>query len=331
MSEICKVKRREYIVLGGASVSTAVSGCLGSLGTGRRDKPWVSLNLFSSDIIRGFHGKQYLEIHPSQANVEGRNLPAENQQHHLSIDLTVLEQYGVGLENLTVEPSQERERSLDFSPEATLWTGRLPEEPNTNIDTVEITDGMIDLVLTTPENITQADPIGLNLTGFDFIDIGAMISASYDVQSSDDHVNPTQHGFQVFDPQQLPPTLYPSSLMKGSNNQLLTIDWLVGENEEIVIEIETSAIDDYGTIQGPVIEEKVRGGVLETATINGSTILVRLLPDSDSDFASVQVRLDGIEITNTGEGVIYEMTVEGDTHETVETKPFDIEPEQTPE
>jgi len=312
-------------------VSTAVSGCLGSLGAGRRDKPWVTLNLFSSDIIRGFHSEQYLEIHPLQANVEGQNLPAENQQHHLSIDLALLEQHGVDLENLSVEPNQERERPLDYSPEATLWTGGLPEEPNTNIDTLEMTDGMIDLVLTTPENIIQADPIGLNLTGFDFVDVGAIISASYDFQSSDNHVNSSHRGFQVFDPQQLPPTLYPSDMMVGSNNQRLTIDWLVAKNEEIVMEIDTSAIDEYGTIQGSVIEEKVHGGVLETATFDGSTVLLRLLPDSDSDFASVQVRLNGVETTNTAEGLLYEMTVEGDTHEIVETKSFDIEPEEEPE
>ncbi|MWV63275.1 hypothetical protein GRS48_00295 [Halorubrum sp. JWXQ-INN 858] len=325
------MKRREYIILGGASVSAAVSGCLGSLGPGRRDKPWVTLSLFSSDIIRKFHSEQYLEIHPSQANVEGRNLPPENQEHHISVDVTVLAQYGVDLENLSVEPTQERERPPDYSPEVTRWTGRLPEEPNTDIDTVEMADGMIDLVLTTPENITQADPIGLNLTGFDCIDVEAMTTASYDVQSSDDHVNPSQHEFQVFDPQQLPPTLYPRGMMENSDTQVLTIDWLVPETEEVVMEIDTSTMDEYGTIRGPVIEEKVRGGVLKTATINGSTVSMRLLPDSDSDFASVQVRLNGVEIRNTAEGLLYQMTVEGDTHETVETKPFDIETEPTPE
>lgn len=325
------MKRREYIVLGGASMSAAVSGCLESLGVGRRDKPWVTLSLFSSDIIRGFHSDQYLEIHPLQANVEGRNLPAENQEHHICVDIAVLEQYGVDLENLSVEPTQESELAPDYSPEVTRSTGIVPEEPNTTIDTVELTDGMINLVLTTPENITQADQIGLRLIGFDFTDIEAMTTTSYDVQSSDDHVNPTQHEFQIFDPHQLPPTLYPRDMMEVSDTQRLTIDWLVPDNEEIAIEIDTSAIDEYGTIQGPVTEEKVRGGVLETATIDGSTVSMRLLPDSDSDFTSVQINLNGIEITNTTEGLLYEMTVEGDAHETVEKKPFNIEAELEPE
>ena len=289
------------------------------------------MSLFSSDIIRGLHGEQYLEIHPSQANVEAQNLPPENQEHHISVDVAVLEQYGVELENLAVEPTQDIDRAPDYSPEVIRSTGRLPEEPSTDIDTVEFADGVIDLVLTTPENIRQADPIGLKLTGFDFTDVDAMVTTSYDVQSSDDHVSLSQREFQIFDPQGLPPTLYPMDMIENSDTQLLTVDWVVPDTEEVAIEIDTSAIDEYGTIQGPVTEEKARGGVVETATIDGSTVSVRLLPDPDSDFISVQINLDGIEITNTAEGLLYEMTVEGDAHETVETKPFDIETEPEPQ
>ena len=320
--------RREYIALGGATVSAAVSGCLGIT---RRDKPWATLPLFPSDIVRDFHSEQYLEISPSHKTIEGRNLPAENREHHIEIDFKSLEQYGVDLENLSIQKTQERERVLDWHPEVTGPTGSLTKEPNTDIETVEITDGTVDVVFATPENISLADPVGLTLMGFEFTDVEAPITTSYDVRSSDDHVSASQREFKIFDPQQLPPTLYPSTVIEESENQLLTIDWLVAENEEMVIEINTSVMNEHGVIHGPVVEENVRGGILESATTDGSKISMRLLPDSDSDFATVQIRLDGMEIRTTAEGLIYGMTVEGDTHETVETNPFDILPEPTPE
>ncbi len=321
--------RREIIVVGGISLSTAVSGCLGSLEREHRDKPWVKVGLLPDNIRVGVDSEQNLEIHLSQVNVMARRLPDENQEHHIRIDISSLKQYGVNIGNLSIETTQGRWRpSVDV---------------NTNVDTVDLTDGVIDLVIITSENVHDTDPINLKLAGFQFTDVEPMTEIEYDIQSPNDHMEisdasfsgadsncrPRGSGtgrFKLIDPQLLPPTLCPQSITVDSNPQRLLIEWLTPEDDEIYIEIDVSVLDEYGTAGTTVNEREVRGAVLENATIDDSTISIKLVPDSDSNYAAVELRMEGIDITVTEpvDGLSYEMTVDGDVHETVETEPFDI-------
>lgn len=321
--------RREVIVVGGISLSTAVSGCLNSIGREHRDKPWVKVGLLPDNIRVGVDSEQDLEIWLSQVNVMARRLPDENQEHHIKIDISSLEQYGVNIENLSVETTQGK-----FGPS---------HDVNTNVDAIDLTDGVIDLVILTSEDISETDPIVLKLVGFQFTDIEPVTEIEYDVQSPNDHVEVSDAGFsgadsncrprgsgdgrfKLIDPQLLPPTLCPQSITVDSTPQRLLIEWLTPEDDEIYIETDVSVLDEYGTAGTRINEREVRGAVLENATIDDSTISMKLVPDSDSNYAAVELRMEGIDITVTEpvDGLSYEMTVDGDVHETVETEPFDI-------
>jgi len=310
------MKRRDYIVGGGVSLSAAASGCLRSPEREYRDEAWVNIGVLPDDIRVGVDSEQYLDIRMVPRNVMARRLPDENQEHHITIDTSPLEQYGVDLDNLSVKSIQP-ERSFS-------------DTANKSVDAVDISDGVIDLVIVSPEDVTRGPHIRLQLTGFQFADVEAVTNISYDIQSPDDHLETgsNSHGFKLIDPQLHPPTLSPRSIMatSRSTSHSLSIDWLTPEDDEVYIEIDMSTLDDYGTINGAVVEREIRGAILEEATIDGWAVSLRLAPDSDSNYAAVSIRIEGITITaeNPVENLSHEMTVEGDANETVETEPFDI-------
>jgi len=318
--------RRSFLASVGA---VSLAGCMGFPGSQQRDKPWVNAHVRPENIKLGVDSRQNLDISIGQVNVMARQLPEENREHQLTIDTSPLAQYGVDVDDLSVEPTQGKWRSS--------------ANVNANIETVAITDGVIDLVVVTPETVHDADPIALQLTGFQFADVDAVTEIQYDIHSPTDHVDisDSSHsgndcscrfrgsgngGFKLIDPQQLPPTLCPQSISVEASSQRLLIEWLTPETEELFIEIDVSVLTEYGMVGTAIEEREIWGATLERATVDDSTISMRLVPDSDTSYAAVEVLMEGIDITDADpvNDISYEMTVEGDSHETVETEPFDI-------
>ena len=290
------------------------------------------------NIRAGFDTEQVIEIF----DLGGSQLPEENQEHNVRIDVTPLEQYGVNTNDLSVETTQGRYGSV--------------EAYNNNVDTLDITDGIIDLVIRTSEDPSDADPIALKLTGYQFTDVEAVTEVQYDIQSPDDHVEFRQgsfHGgksgskcgfalsldgeFTLVDPQLLSPTLCLNSINTyGKTQQDLYVEWLTPEADEVVIEIDISLLEEYGTIEGVTVEPlnksrnseepMVWGATLDSLTIDDWTILMRLVPDPDVNYVSVGVQFSGIDfhIEEPVRDVSYDMTIEGGADETVETQSFDI-------
>lgn len=326
------MKRRQYIIAGGVSVSAAASGCLRSPKREYRDEAWVNVHVIPDNILLGVDSEQYLDIRMSPRNIMARRLPEESQEHHINIDLSSVEQYGVNIDNLSVETTQPKRASSDVA--------------NRNVDAVEFTDGVITLVIVTSDDIAETDPIALEVTGFEFTDVDAVTEIRYDIQSPNDHVDVSDFtvsgydgnckfsgsgngGFMLIDPRLLPPAVCPSNIgvTSMSQSQRLVIEWLTPEDDELLIEIDMSALDDYGTISGNVVKREIRGAVLEDVTIDDWTVSMRLVPDSDSNYVMIDIRVRGIGLTvvDPVEDVSYEVTVEGDAHETVETESFSIE------
>ncbi|CDK40159.1 hypothetical protein [Halorubrum sp. AJ67] len=332
------MKRRDLIAVGSLSLIAAGSGCMDLSEGESQDEPRVSMPVTVDNIRVGFDTEQVIEIF----DLAGSQLPEENQEHTVRIDVTPLEQYGVNTEDLSVETTQGRYGST--------------EAYNNNVDTLDITDGIIDLVIRTSEDASDADPIALKLTGYQFTDVEAVTEVQYDVQSPDDHVEFRQgsfHGgksgskcgfalsldgeFTLVNPQLLPPTLCPNSINTYRETQQdLYVEWLTPEADEVVIEIDISLLEEYGTIEGFTIEPlsksrnsdepMVWGATLENLAIDDWTISMKLVPDSGTNYASVGVQLSGINL-NIGDplrDVSYDMTIEGDADETVETESFDI-------
>lgn len=332
------MKRRDLIATGSVSLIAAGSGCLNFSEGESQDEPRVSMPVTVDNIRAGFDTEQVIEIF----DLGGSQLPEENQEHNVRIDVTPLEQYGVNTNDLSVETTQGRYGSV--------------EAYNNNVDTLDITDGIIDLVIRTSEDPSDADPIALKLTGYQFTDIEAVTEVQYDIQSPDDHVEFSQgsfHGgksgskcgfalsldgeFTLVDPQLLPPTLCPNSINTYRETQQdLYVEWLTPETDEVVIEIDISILEEYGTIEGFTIEPlrksrnsdepMVWGATLENLAIEDWTISMKLVPDSGTNYASVGVQLSGINlnIRDPLRDVSYDMTIEGDADETVETESFDI-------
>ncbi|WP_152421860.1 hypothetical protein [Halorubrum saccharovorum] len=273
----------------------------------------------------------------------GNKLPDENQQHHLRIDVSSLEQYGVNVEDLSVETTKGR------------WGGT--GNYNNNIDTLDFTNGVVDIVILTSEDVNEANRVALNLTGFQFTDVEAATKIQYDVQSPDDHVEISNEMFSNFkkeskcgfringaeftliNPELLPPTLCPGSLttsMNGQGSQGLIVEWLTPKEEEIHVDIDLSSLDGYATVGGASIklrdkrgnsdEPRIWGATLEDATIDDWTLSLKLVPDSGSNYAAASVRITGIEmaIEESIKGLSYDMSIEGDAQETVETESFNI-------
>ena len=209
---------------------------------------------------------------------------------------------------------------------------------------------MINIVAVTSENIHDADPIALEVTGFAFGDVEPMTEIEYDIQAPDDHVGVPEvghhgadsnctprassgRGFKLVDPQLVPPTLCPQSFSVDSTSQRLLLEWITPEDDEIDIEIDISALNEHGTVGTRITEQEVNGARLENATIDDSTISMKLIPDSDSPRVTVEFSMEELEITATEpvEGLSYEMTVAGDANETVDTEPFDITEEPEPD
>lgn len=336
------MKRRSLIATGCVCLGTAISGCLSLDRIRYRDEPWVTASVTTDNIRAGFDSKQLLEISLQPSNVMGSKLPDENQQHHLRIDVSSLEQYGVDVENLSVETTEGR------------WGG---PGYNNNIDTLDFTDGVIDIVILTSEDVNEANTVALNLTGFQFTDVEAATKIQYDVQSPDDHVEISNEmlssfkreskcGFRIngaeftlINPKLLPPTLCPGSLTISSNSQGsqgLIIEWLTPKEQEVYVDIDISSLDEYATVEGASIklrdkrgnsdEPRIWGATLEEATIDDWTLSLKLVPDSGSNYAAVSVRITGMEmaIEESVEGLSYDMSIEGDAQETVETESFNI-------
>jgi len=336
------VKRRSLIATGCVCVNTAISGCLSLDRIKYRDEPWVTASLIADNIRAGFDSKQLLEISLQPSNVMGNKLPDENQKHHLRIDVSSLEQYGVDIENLSVETTKGK------------WGG---PGYNNNIDTLDFTNGVIDIVVLTSEDVNEANTVALNLTGFQFTDVEAATKIQYDVQSPDDHVEISNESlgsfkkaskcgfmingaeFTLINPKLLPPTLCPASLginRNGQGSQNLIIEWLTPKEDEMYVDIDISSLDGYATVEGASIklrdksansdESRIWGATLEDATIEDWTVSLKLVPDSGSSYASASVRISGMEmaIEESVEGLSYDMSIEGDAQETVETESFNI-------
>ena len=332
------MKRRDLIAAGSVSIIVAGSGCMNFSERESRDEPRVSMPVIANNIRVGFDTEQVIEIF----DLEGSQLPEKNQEHNVRIDVTPLEQYGVNIEDLSVETTQGR------------WGPT--EAYNNNVDTVNITDGIIDLVIRTSEDASDADPIALKLTGYQFTDVEAVTEIQYNIQSPDDHVefrNGSFSGrksgskcgftlsldgkFTLVDPQLLAPTLCPSSINTyRESRQDIYIEWLTPEADEMVIEIDISVLEEYGTIEGLTIESlnksdksdgpMVWGATLDSLTVDDWTISMNLVPDPGSNYASVGLRLSGMNLTigDPVRDVSYDMNIEGDVDETVETGSFDI-------
>lgn len=150
---------------------------------------------------------------------------------------------------------------------------------------------------------------------------------------------PLMGGFKLIDPQLLPPTLCPNSLpINGDarSSQTLHIEWLTPEDDEVFVEIDLSSLDKYGTVEEAVVKTLNRrgdsdkpmiwGATLESLTIDEWTVSMKLTPDSGTNYASAIVRIRDINVTVEGpvSKLSYEMNIEGDAHETVETESFDI-------
>lgn len=336
------MKRRNLIATGCASLTVGVSGCLDRIKY--RDEPWVSATVIPDNIRAGFDTEQVLEISLHQNNVMATKLPDENQEHHIRIDVSSLEQHGVDIGDLSVDTTQRK------------WGLGPPDAYNNNVDSVEFADGVIDLVIVTSENIHDTDPIALKLTGYQFTNVEAVTEIQYDVQSPDDHVE-INHGtfsgpqsrskcgytrstdgeFTIVDPESLSPTLCLSPINTyRESRQNLNIEWLTPEADEVVIEIDISLLDKYGTIGGSVIEPlnrkgpsdepKVVGATLDSLSIDEWTISIKLVSDTGTNYASVGVRISGMNLSigDPIRDVSYDMTIEGDVDETVETESFDI-------
>lgn len=309
--------------------AVSLAGCVGFPGRQQRDKPWVNAVVHADNIKVGVDDRQVINISMGQVNVMATQLPEENREHQLTIDTSSLERYGVDVDALSVEPTQGTFRSSD--------------DVNANLETVDITDGVIDLVVVTPESVHDAEPIALQLTGFQFTDVDALTDIQYDIQSTNDHVDigdinyrgydgncrfrgPGNGGFKLIDPQLLPPTLCPQSIRTDATSQRLDIEWLTPKNDEVLIEIDVSALNEYGTVGTAIEVREIRGATHERATIDNSTISMELVPSSDTNYAAMDIRMKGIDLSEADpvEDISYEMTVEGDGHETVETESFDI-------
>jgi hypothetical protein len=336
------MKRRGFIATGCVCVNTAFSGCLSLDRIKYRDESWVTASVIANNIRAGFDSEQLLEISMHQSNVMGSKLPDENQEHHIRIDVSSLEDYGVDIENLSVETTQ--------------WRRRGPDDYD-DIDTIDFTDGVIEVVVLTSENVRETDPIALSLKGFQFTDVEVATKIQYNVQSPDEHVEisngsrssnkrdskcgfiPSGGEFTLINPQLLSPTLCPHSLdISGGSqsSQSLYIEWLTPEEDEMFIEIDMSSLDGYATIEEAAIEPLnrrdnsdepvIRGATLESLAIDDWTVLMRLVPDSGTNYASASVRITGINVTinQPVEGLSYEMSIEGDAQEAVETESFDM-------
>jgi len=338
------MKRRDLIATGCISLTTVSSGCLNFPLRENEDKPWVAVSVVADNVRVGFDTEQVFEVFINPSNLMGRQLPDENQEHHIRIDVSTLEQYGVNIEDLSVETTQGK------------WGLGPSDAYNNNVDSVDITDGVIELLILTSEDVSETDPIALKLTGYQFTNVESVTEIQYDVQSPEDHVE-INHGtfggpqsgskcgftrstdgeFTLVDPQLLSPTLCPSSIdaYRGSH-QNLDIEWLTPEADEVVIEIDISVLDKYGTIgetvieplnkRGPSNESRVVGATLDSLSIDEGTISIKLVPDPGTNYASVSVRLSGMDlpIGDPVRDISYEMTIEGDVDETVETGSFDI-------
>lgn len=334
------MKRRDLIATGSVSLIAAGSGCMNFSEGESQDEPRVSMPVTVDNIRVGFDTEQVIEIF----DLSGSQLPEENQEHNVRIDVTPLEQYGVNTEDLSVETTQGR-----YGP---------TEAYNNNVDTLDITDGIIDLMIRTSEDASDADPIALKLTGYQFTDVEAVTEVQYDIQSPDDHVEFRQgsfHGgksgskcgfalsldgeFTLVDPQLLSPTLCLNSIntyRDRESRQDIYVEWLTPEADEVVIEIDISLLEEYGTIEGVTVEPlnksrnseepMVWGATLDSLTIADWTISMKLVPDPGTNYASVGVQLGGLNLTigDPVRDVSYDMTIEGDVDETVETESFDI-------
>ncbi len=297
------------------------------------------------NIRAGFDTEQVIEIF----DLTGSQLPEENQEHNVRIDVTPLEQYGPNREDISVETTQGTFGRLESG--STV-------DYNNNVDSVDITDGIIDLVIRTSEDASDADPIALKLTGYQFTDVESVTEIQYEVQSPDDHVEFVRGGigssrdgskcgfsrsfdgqFTLVDPQLLPPTLCPSRIpINGDrqSSQSLYIEWLTPEADELSITIDISVLDEYATVEEAVVEmlnrqfdsdePSIWGATLENISINDWTVSVELVPDPGTNYAAVAIRIGGINITskNTVDSLSYNMAIEGDADETVETESFDI-------
>lgn len=337
------MERRDLLVTGCVSLTAAVSGCIDRLKY--RNEPWVTVSVIPDNIRIGFDSEQVFEISLYQSNVMGNKLPEKYRDHYIKIDVSPLTQYGVDIETLSVKTTQ--------GPRGD------PDDYNNNVETVDFSDGVIDLVVHTSEDINETDPIALKLTGFQFTDIEAVTEIQYDVQSPDDYIEipngsvngsranssncvfsrSTDGSFKLIDPQLLPPTLCPNSLpINGDarSSQSLHIEWLTPEDDEVIIEIDISSLDQYGTVEEAVVETLNRrgdsdkpmiwGATLESLTIDDWTVSMKLTPDSGTNYASAVVRIKDIDVTveDPVRGLSYEMSIEGDAHEAVETESFNI-------
>lgn len=305
----------------------------------------LSMAVTVDNIRVGFDTEQVIEIF----DLTGSQLSEENQEHNVRIDVTPLEQYGTNIEDLSVETTQGTFGRLESG--STV-------DYNNSVDSVDVTDGIIDLVMRTSEDASDVDPIALKLTGYQFIDVEAVTEIQYDIQSPDDHVefrrgeitgdrSGSKCGFSrsfdgqftLVDPQLLPPTLCPNSILINDDrqsSQSLYIEWLTPEADKLSINIDISALDEYATVEEAVVEmlnrqfdpdeSSIWGATLENISINDWTVSMELVPDPGTNYAAVAIRIGGINITseNIVDGLSYDMAIEGDADETVETESFDI-------
>lgn len=325
------MKRREFVVAGGVFLAAVVSGCLDSSDPTDQNNVSDSVDQNDSDLYTDIYSVDDIIVGGKEEQTLGLIIESNSavadikEEFHFEIDVSVLEQYGVDVEQIAVETGQKE--------------GMHPESGAPTVDILDATGGVIDLVVL-PPNDSQVVTIDVQLAGFQFTNVETTTGLSYDIQFPDDGRSSDEirmtESFDLIDPQALPPTLSPGFLIveESDQSQSLSVEWLTPEDDEVLIEVDLSALDEYGTIEeAGITEEEIHGAVLTEATIDDWIVSMRLVPDSDTSYAAAEISLNGVDVTvaDPVEGMSYEMTVEGDAHETVETEPFEIRERERPE
>ena len=229
------MKRREFVLAGAVSYSIVAAGCLESTDSEQQRGEWVVEAVVPEDIVAGFDEQQMINLHMLLSN--GSGLPDETRPSQITIDTAALGRDGVNVENLSAQVIQTKSRP--------------PEAEAATVESVEVTDGTVDLTVFFPDEAEYS--VELELSGFYFDDVESTTDLRYDVHSADDHVETAGHSreFNLTNPQLHPPTLIPGDLKvdQAEQSQSLSVEWLTPVDDEVHIDVDMSALDEYRVLE----------------------------------------------------------------------------------
>ncbi|WP_255169097.1 hypothetical protein [Natrononativus amylolyticus] len=241
-------------------------------------------------------------------------VPEDTEELVFELDLGVLDAHGVTLE--------EPELDVEF-----VEGDGYDESDGLELAVAGADGNALELTLTTLEAFHAVAVF--SLVGFDTSEAGAATDLEYGLSVRDHDAEVRSGTFDLVDLENQSPTVSPRELFTGRETQRQRIDleWLRPAGEEIRVEIDVTALEEYGSLEETTVDRtEFVGGTVEHAAVEGGIVSLELAVPPDGEYATGQVTIAEMDVSveEPVEDVIYGVSLEGVVDDDAKVEPFEI-------